>query len=82
MHRNLAFPLLKRLTEVGDPIATRVFKDEVINRLLSGHDTIIEFLIQEGYLTYFNDEELLTLSEDPKYPKRLKDFMLLRRNIK
>jgi len=27
LHRNLSFPLLKRLTEVGDPLAKRVFKE-------------------------------------------------------
>ena len=29
IHRNLAFPLLKRLTEVGDPSAKRVFREEI-----------------------------------------------------
>ena len=29
LHRNLAFPLLKRLTDVGDPIALRKFKEEI-----------------------------------------------------
>ncbi len=35
--RNLAFPLLKRLTEAGDPQATRTFKDEIAKRFESGH---------------------------------------------
>jgi hypothetical protein len=28
VHRNLAFPLLKKLVEVGDPVAKKVFKNE------------------------------------------------------
>jgi len=29
IHRNLAFPLLKKLSEIGDPIARKVFKEEI-----------------------------------------------------
>lgn len=35
LHRNLAFPLLKKLTDVGDPIAKRVFKEEIAKRIES-----------------------------------------------
>ena len=29
LHSSLAFPLLKKLTDVGDPIASKVFKEEI-----------------------------------------------------
>jgi hypothetical protein len=29
LHSNLSFPLLKRLTEVGDPLAKKVYKEEI-----------------------------------------------------
>jgi len=29
LHRNMAFPLLKKLTDVGDPLAKKVFKEEI-----------------------------------------------------
>ena len=61
LHRNLAFPLLKRLTEIGDPVARRVFKEEIAKRLLSGHGAVILYLFNEGYLEYFEEEELDSL---------------------
>jgi hypothetical protein len=63
LHSNLSFPLLKRLTEVGDSKAQRVFKNEVAERFASKHEPVSLFLITEGYLNFFNDEELLTLAE-------------------
>jgi len=58
LHRNLAFPLLKRLTEVGDPIANRVLKEEIAQRFLSYHLPVIQFLFFNNYLDYFSSEEL------------------------
>jgi hypothetical protein len=33
LHSNLAFPLLKKLTEAGDLLARKVFKDEILLNL-------------------------------------------------
>lgn len=55
---NLAFPLLKKLAEVGDPIAQRVFKNEIIERFLSYELNTIQFLIEEGYFRYFDGKEI------------------------
>jgi len=63
LHSNLAFPLLKRLTDVGDPVARRVFKDEIAERLTSGSTNVSQYLIQENYLEYFDKEELGLLME-------------------
>ena len=63
LHSNLSFPLLKRLTEVGDSIARRVFKDEIAERFASKHESVSLYLIIGGYLNFLNDEELLTLAE-------------------
>lgn len=57
LHSNLAFPLLKKLTDVGDPIAKRVFKDEIAERLTNLYTNVAQYLIQENYLEYFNSEE-------------------------
>ena len=59
LHRNLAFPLLKKLTEVGDLNAKKVFKEEIAKRLASGHPNVVEYLIREGYTKYLKSEELL-----------------------
>lgn len=61
LHRNLAFPLLKRLTEVGDPIAKKVFREEIAKRYASRHPSVAEYLKDEGYLKYLSEEELESL---------------------
>ena len=59
LHRDLAFPLLKKLVEVGDLKAKQVFKEEICKRLESGSKTVIDFLSEEGYLAYIDHEEIL-----------------------
>ncbi len=59
IHSNLAFPLLKRLTEVGAPIAKRVFKEEIAKRLKFGSYWVQKFLFNEGYVSYLNYDEII-----------------------
>lgn len=61
LHSNLAFPLLKKLTEAGDPLAKKVFKEEIALRLESGYEPVITYLIEEKYLHFLNDDELYSL---------------------
>jgi hypothetical protein len=58
IHRNLAFPLLKKLTEVGDPKAERIFKDEIGKRFEKGPDSVRQYLALEGYMDYLSREEM------------------------
>jgi hypothetical protein len=58
LHRNLAFPLLKKLTEVGDVKAKRIFKEEIAKRLHTGYPTVVVYLIREGYTQFLKGEEL------------------------
>ncbi len=58
LHRNLAFPLLKRLTEVGDPKAREVFKNELSNRIKDGYLPVIEYLMAGGYLSHLSGADL------------------------
>ena len=53
--------MLKRLTEVGDPVADTAFKNEIAKRFLSGYPPVIIFLIREKYLEYLDDEQYSTL---------------------
>ena len=71
LHRNLAFPLLKRLTELGDPKAKRVFKEEIAQRFLSCYLPVIQFLFFNNYLDYFSEEELELLFHELKLHNRL-----------
>ncbi len=59
LHSNLSFPLLKKLTEVGDPLARKVFKEEILLRLESGHPEVISFLIIEKYIDCLEREDFL-----------------------
>lgn len=59
LHSNIAFPLLKNLTDVGDPIAKRVFKKDIMKRFESEDSSVITFLGEEGFLNYFDKNELL-----------------------
>lgn len=58
---SLAFPLLKKLTDFGDPIATRVFKKEIKKRLESGFPNVVNYLIKEKYVDYLDREEILNV---------------------
>jgi len=66
IHSNLAFPLLRKLTEAGDPLAKKVFKEEIVKRYENGTDATREFLEIEGYLHRLPlDEQMhLILNDD------------------
>jgi len=68
LHRNLAFPLLRELMLAGDPIAKRVFKEEIAIRITSKHPTVISYLFEEGYLKYLENNELETIFDDLDIP--------------
>ena len=74
MHSNLAFPLLKKLSEVGDLKAKNVFKEEIIYRFFHGTETVQEYLIEEGYLDLITDEEKYSLIESESDLKSLQDI--------
>ena len=59
LHSNLAFPLLKKLTEAGDPIANRVFREEIAKRIEQGYQPVVEYLKEEMYFKYLSHEELI-----------------------
>ncbi len=61
IHKNLAFPLLEKLAEVGDPIAKKVFVEEVSLRFSEGNDIVRDFLTTEGYLRHFKFEQFYSL---------------------
>lgn len=61
IHSNLAFSLLDKLTEVGDPLAKKVFKEEVIDRYENGTDKTREYIRYSGILDNFSIEERMNL---------------------
>ncbi len=73
LHSNLAFPLLKRLVEVGDERAMKAFKEEIAKRLESGYLPTIKYLWNQGFIKYLTREELSAIPNF-KY-KELKYFL-------
>ncbi|MFX1344182.1 MAG: hypothetical protein ACFFAI_03670 [Promethearchaeota archaeon] len=63
LHSNLAFPLLRKLTEVGDLLAKKVFKEEIAKRFENGTINTIRFLAYNNYLFFLNKLELECLFE-------------------
>ena len=61
LHSNLAFPLLKKLTEAGDRLARSVFKDEIAKRYNSGIDTVRKYLEERNYLSFLTKDEFCSL---------------------
>jgi len=59
IHSSIAFPMLKKLTEAGDPLARQVFKKEITNRLRDSFLPVILFLSDKGYFEYLTHEEIL-----------------------
>jgi hypothetical protein len=72
LHSNLAFPLLKKLTEIGDKTAQKVFKEEIAKRIESGYTPTIKFLIEEDYLDFLD----INFVEDLKERGYLDPFLV------
>ncbi|HEC40125.1 hypothetical protein LCGC14_1291320 [marine sediment metagenome] len=68
---NLSFPLLKKLTEAGDPLARNVFKEEIGRRLESGYLPVMKYLNKEGYINYLENDEMYYSLLEPEQAKAL-----------
>jgi len=66
LHSNLAFPLLKKLVELKDPAALRVFKEEIGKRISNGYQPVIQYLFVEGYFDYLSIDEFKTVTMNLK----------------
>ncbi len=66
IHSNLVFPLLKKLVDVGDPLAKKVFKEEIAKRFITGYKPVLDFLINQGFLEYLSDQELEYIFSNPR----------------
>lgn len=66
MESSLSFPLLKKLTQEGDPQAKRAFKEEIAKRLMRGDVNITYYLIDEKYLEFLTVEEISSIFSSEK----------------
>lgn len=60
LHSNLAFPLLKILSSYGIPKAQKMFKIEILKRILEGFIPTVSYLLNEGYSSFLNESEILS----------------------
>jgi hypothetical protein len=69
LHRNLAFPLLRELVRIGDPVAKKVFKEEIFLRVEEGNVNVVRYLLKQRYFDFFSKEEFEALSSSLRAPK-------------
>ncbi len=67
LHRNIAFPLLRKLAKANDPVAKKVFNEEVAKRLKSGYPSVVEYLVSNGYIEYEINEYITLSLESEEY---------------
>lgn len=77
LHSNLSFPLLKKLTEVGDVKASKVFKEEIAQRFVRGYIPVMTYLFKEKYLDYLTPEEFDVIINEIDYSILDLDLLLL-----
>lgn len=58
LHSNLAFPLLKKLAEIGDIKALQKFREEIAERLDSGCFSVVQYLFLNSFTENLTREEL------------------------
>lgn len=64
LHSNIAFPLLKKLSSMGDLLARKVFREEIEKRYESGNEIVKRFLEKGGYLRYLDENQLDSIGVD------------------
>jgi len=73
LHSNLAFPLLKRLAEVSDIKAKRVFREEIAKRFESRYPSVVVYLISEKYYEFLPFDYLIDIIIDRDLSKIVTD---------
>ncbi|MFX0023610.1 MAG: rhomboid family intramembrane serine protease [Candidatus Hermodarchaeota archaeon] len=63
---DFSFPLLKKLVEVGDPLAKKVFINEILKNLWGADPLVVRYLIDEKYDSYV---ALYNFRTEIHYPK-------------
>lgn len=71
LHSNLAFPLLKKLAELGDEKAKIVFQEEIAKRLDKSNLNVFRYLLLSGYLSYLPDNYLRYLAHNKHFIAKL-----------
>jgi len=67
IHSNLAFPLLKKLSEEGDEIAKKMLKREIETRFIEGDIKVRMYLVAEDIINDL-DKDLAKKLQEPLMP--------------
>ncbi|MHA1252089.1 MAG: leucine-rich repeat domain-containing protein [Candidatus Helarchaeota archaeon] len=84
LHSNLSFPLLKALSEAGDKLAKRAYKEEIAKRFIAGPYLLRDMLKDEGYLDIFTKEEVDVLYREflgDEYDALLEIFSIIGKRL-
>ena len=57
LQSSFSFPLLKELSEAGDPLAKNAFNEEISRRFTSNYVPVMKFLLENQYLSYLDTGE-------------------------
>ncbi|TFG12358.1 MAG: DNRLRE domain-containing protein [Promethearchaeota archaeon] len=68
---NISFPLLRELSKAGDPVARRVYKEEIALRLESGYRSVVQYILAQGYLGEFSSDEFETMLDSTDLIQKL-----------
>jgi GTPase SAR1 family protein len=74
LHRNLAFHLLRALSNANDPLAKKVFKEEIAKRLETGYPSVVFYLIENQFIDQLSNQELDTLFESSTFLENLEEW--------
>jgi len=68
LHSMVAEPLLKKLAQKGDPVARKIFQENIIEKFKQGHLQLALSLIENNYdlLLEMDQKNLLSLENNPK----------------
>ena len=56
------WPILRRLTDLGDKKAKKVLQQEIKKRLESNYDPVTEYLIDEEYCQFLDHNQISSIA--------------------
>ena len=65
MNYALTFPILRRLVELEDLLAQKVFLPQIKTIINLGNIEVLQFLVLDNFLEAFSKEDLITIFNDP-----------------
>ena len=68
---NISFPMLRELTRAGNLKARKLYKEEIAMRLESGHPSVVQYLLAQGYIKEFTPAEFQSILESTSLIKRI-----------